>query len=85
MKLKILYFASLRETLGREQESLEVPASVSTAGELKLWLSQRDANFAIILSGQKALRMAINKRLAQPETLLVDGAEVAFFPPVTGG
>ena len=48
MHLKILYFASLRETLGREQESLDVPASISTAGELKLWLSQRDANFAIV-------------------------------------
>jgi sulfur-carrier protein len=85
MHLKILYFASLRETLGREQESVDVPANVSTAADLKLWLGQRDINFGQVLSGQKALRMAINKRLAVPETPLVEGAEVAFFPPVTGG
>jgi sulfur-carrier protein len=85
MQLKILYFASLRETLGRESESLEVPGAVTTAGELRAWLGQRDAKFGQALSANRALRMAINKRLAQHETALVEGAEVAFFPPVTGG
>ncbi len=85
MHLTILYFASLRETLGREAESLEVPVTVTTAGELRAWLSLRDASFGQALAGNRALRMAINKRLAQPESALVEGAEVAFFPPVTGG
>jgi molybdopterin synthase catalytic subunit len=85
MQLKILYFASLREALGLEEETLEVPAEVASAGALRTWLSQRDARFAQALAGHRALRMAINKRLAQPESALIEGAEVAFFPPVTGG
>jgi sulfur-carrier protein len=85
MHLKILYFASLREVLGRDEENIEIPATIVTAGQLRTWLSQRDAQFAQGLAANRALRTAINKRLAQPETLLVEGAEVAFFPPVTGG
>lgn len=85
MHLKILYFASLREALGRESENLEIPETVRTAGELRLWLSQRDVGFSEALAENRALRMAMNKRLAEPKTALVEGAEVAFFPPVTGG
>jgi sulfur-carrier protein len=85
MQLKILYFASLREALGLQEEALDVPGSVTNAAELRAWLCERDAKFAQALASGRALRMAINKRLAQPEDLLPEGAEVAFFPPVTGG
>ncbi len=85
MHLTILYFASLREALGRESETLEIPGSVTTAGQLRLWLSQRDVGLSQALAANRALRMAMNKRLVEPGTTLVEGAEVAFFPPVTGG
>ena len=85
MHLKILYFASLREALGRDEESVDVPASVTTAGQLRSWLSQRDSASTEALVSTRAIRIAINKRLAQPETVLIEGGEVAFFPPVTGG
>jgi sulfur-carrier protein len=85
MQLKILYFASLREVLGRDQENIEVPETIVTAGQLRTWLSQRDVKYSQGLASNRALRIAINKRLAHPETALIEGAEVAFFPPVTGG
>jgi sulfur-carrier protein len=85
MRLKLLYFASLREHLGVEAETVEVPITVATVRELRAWLIDRDANYAHGLAPQRAIRMAVNKRLAQAETLLSEGAEVAFFPPVTGG
>jgi sulfur-carrier protein len=85
MKLKILYFASLREALGFEQETVDVPAAITTAAHLREWLGQRNESSAQAFAAHRALRMAINKRLAQPESMLIEGAEVAFFPPVTGG
>jgi sulfur-carrier protein len=85
MQLKILYFASLREALGLEEETVDVPVNVSTAGELRAWLGQRNERYTKALAVNRSLRMAINKRLAQPESILTAGAEVAFFPPVTGG
>ena len=85
MHLNILYFASLREALGRDREAVEVPAGVMTAGALREWLVQRDDVMARALGPSRALRMAVNKKLAVADTLLHDGAEVAFFPPVTGG
>lgn len=85
MHLNILYFASLREALGRDREQVDVPAAILTAGALRDWLVQRDVQMAAVLGTQRALRMAVNKKLAVADTPLQEGAEVAFFPPVTGG
>jgi sulfur-carrier protein len=85
MQLKLLYFASLREHLGVDSETVEVPISVITLGDLRAWLIGRGTGYALGLAPQRAIRMALNKRLAQAETSLIEGAEVAFFPPVTGG
>jgi len=85
MKLTILYFASLRETLGIERESVEIPAEIVTIGALRNWLRQRGGAWAESLAEGRAVRMALNRQLAGAESPLVDGAEVAFFPPVTGG
>lgn len=85
MNLTILYFASLRETLGIERESVEIPAEIVTIGALRNWLRQRGGAWAESLAEGRAVRMALNRKLAGAESPLVDGAEVAFFPPVTGG
>lgn len=85
MKITILYFASLRETLGLERESVEIPAEILTMGALRNWLRLRGGAWAESLADGRAVRMALNRQLAGPESALVDGAEVAFFPPVTGG
>lgn len=85
MKITILYFASLRETLGLERESVEIPAEILTMGALRNWLRLRGGAWAESLAEGRAVRMALNRQLAGPGSALVNGAEVAFFPPVTGG
>lgn len=85
MKLRVLYFAALREALGCEGETVEPPATVATLGELRVWLARRGGVWAEALAPGRNLRAALGQRLARADTALVDGAEVAFFPPVTGG
>jgi len=85
MKLDVLYFASLREALGRERESVEVPAGVATVAQLRDWLIARGEPFASAFCGIRRIRAAVDQTMVGDEAPLVEGAEVAFFPPVTGG
>jgi molybdopterin synthase sulfur carrier subunit len=81
----VRYFASLREQLGCDEETLELPPTVNTLGELRGWLAARDGPWREALGPHKALRGAIDQKM-QVETASLRGArEVAFFPPVTGG
>lgn len=82
--LTILYFARLRETLGRERETLALPPDVSDVAALTQWLMARGEAWRT-LDPSHATRCAVNRELATPQTPLTDGDEVAFFPPVTGG
>lgn len=85
MQLKLRYFASLREALG-PGETLEVdPAACGTAGALRDLLIARGGRHAEALARGRALRCAVDQTLAEDATPLAPGAEVAFFPPVTGG
>ncbi len=85
MKVALRYFASLREALGRDGEDLELPETVTTAGALRGHLRLRGEPWADALAETRTLRVAIDQAMASPDTPLHDGAEVAFFPPVTGG
>lgn len=84
MRVTVLYFASLREALGREREELELPPEVRTLGELRGWLHARGGEWSA-LAPQRNVRAARNQEMAGPGTALVAGDELAFFPPVTGG
>ena len=85
MKLRILYFARLREVFGTGEEMAELPAGVASMGELLDWLRARGGVWAAELAEGRAFRMAVNQDLAAPDTPLHEGDEVALFPPVTGG
>ncbi len=85
MKLQVLYFARLRETLGIDSESLDTPDNVKTVADLMNWLAARNEVFAAEFSGKRVIRVAVNQEVAWPDTRLTEGEEVAFFPPVTGG
>jgi molybdopterin synthase sulfur carrier subunit len=85
VKVRVLYFASLREAVGVDREQIELPPQVSTAGALRAWLRARGAPWDEALAEGRALRVAVDQAMAGPPTALHDGAEVAFFPPVTGG
>ncbi len=85
MKITMLYFAALREALGTERESVELPGEVQTAGELRTWLARRGGVWSEALAPGRSLRLAVNRKLADPDAPLFEGTEVAVFPPVTGG
>jgi molybdopterin synthase sulfur carrier subunit len=83
MKVRVRYFASLREALGAE-EQIELPAGC-TVGEARALLIARSAAHAQALRAERVLRAALDQQLADSTTPIRDGAELAFFPPVTGG
>lgn len=85
MQIHLRFFASLREAVGVSQESVSLPVHVQNAGQVREYLRERDSIWFEALSEERALRMACNQQMAEPETLISEGCELAFFPPVTGG
>lgn len=85
MKVTIVYFAALREALGRSREEVELPPEVASAGELRAWLGQRDGPWSESLAPGRNVQVAVDQVLGDASTALREGAEIAFFPPVTGG
>ena len=85
MQLTILYFARMREAVGHMRETVEPPATVHSLGQLRAWLSSRGEPWSSAFSRVQPLRVALDQMVSDDETPLHDGAEVAFFPPVTGG
>ncbi len=84
MALKILYFASLRETIGRGGETIDLPDGAATVATLRDWLAGQGGGREALLTA-KNLRAAVNQKMAGMDAAVADGDEVAFFPPVTGG
>jgi sulfur-carrier protein len=83
MNVKVRYFASIREALG-SGEQIELPRG-ATVGDLRGLLIERSPKHAAALARGKALRCALDQALCDEAAEVSDGAEVAFFPPVTGG
>lgn len=84
-RIRVLYFASVREKVGRDAEEIELPPGVGTLAGLRAHLASRGGAWAEALTGPGALRAAVNQDMAPPSAPLRPGDEVAFFPPVTGG
>ena len=85
MKVKVLYFASLKERLLKGEDTVELPEDVKTVEDLINYLSENDAALKAAFEEMPRLRFAVNQEMAKESTPLKDGDEVAFFPPVTGG
>jgi len=81
----LLYFASLRETLGCSRENVALPSASATVSTLIDTLRDRDARWSDAFSPGKRYRVAVNQQIADLGTPLKPGDEIAFFPPVTGG
>jgi molybdopterin synthase sulfur carrier subunit len=84
MAVTVKFFASVREAVGASSETLDLPGGVATVGALRDHLAARGEQWRLAL-GSPALRMAYNQQMCGSDTVVNDGAEVAFFPPVTGG
>ena len=82
MSVKVLYFAGLKEALGKASDTVDLPVGVNTVGALRDWLVGQGGEQ---LATTKNLRCAITQDMAKLDAAIKDGDEVAFFPPVTGG
>ena len=85
MNVTVLYFAGLREALGVDREVIACPQGIETVGQLRAWLRARGGVWAEALAEGRAVRMAVDQVMARETTPVGASAEVAFFPPVTGG
>ena len=85
MSVKLLYFAWVRERIGKPDEVVEPPASVRTVADLVAWLAQRGDEYAYAFENPKVIRAAIDRSHVRPDAMLADAREIAFFPPMTGG
>ena len=83
MKVQLRYFASIREALGTGSESLDTQAT--TLAALRAELVARGGLYAEALAPGRAVRVALNQTMSDEAVALSEGAEVGFFPPVTGG
>lgn len=83
MNIQLRYFASIRETLGTGSERVDTRAA--TLGALRSELAARGGPYADAFAPGKALRVALNQTMSDEAAALAEGAEVGFFPPVTGG
>jgi molybdopterin synthase sulfur carrier subunit len=83
--LNILYFARLKETLGRDTERIDLPAGVADVAALTDWLRARGGVWSEELAASRPVRVAVNQDMARHDTPIRDGDEIAYFPPVTGG
>jgi molybdopterin synthase sulfur carrier subunit len=83
--MKALYFAWVRERVGRAEEDLDLPPTVATVGELVAWLSGRGEGYALAFAKPAAVRAALDRVHARSDASIAGAKEVAFFPPMTGG
>jgi molybdopterin synthase sulfur carrier subunit len=85
MQLKLVYFAWVRERVGRPEEVAEIPSGIATVGELVAWLKSRGEQYAYAFENEGVVRAAIDHVHVKPDTPLAGAREIAFFPPMTGG
>lgn len=83
--VRILYFAWVREKMGRAEERLAVPAGIATIADLVGWLRTRGPEYESAFARPEVVRAAIDQTHVKPAASIAGAREIAFFPPVTGG
>jgi molybdopterin synthase sulfur carrier subunit len=84
-RVRLLYFAWVREKVGHPAEDVELPGSVATVADLVGWLKQRGPQYDEAFARPQVVRAALDKVHVKPSAALGSAREIAFFPPVTGG
>ena len=84
-RVKLVYFAWVRERIGRPEEEVELPPGIATIAELVGWLKGRGEEYDYAFENEGVVRAAIDKVHARPDAPLAGAREIAFFPPMTGG
>jgi molybdopterin synthase sulfur carrier subunit len=85
MPVKLLYFAWVREKIGKAEETVELPPGVATVADLVAWLKDRGPEYAEAFARPGVVRAAVDRMHAQPAAAIAGAREIALFPPVTGG
>ena len=85
MATRILYFAWVREKVGKGEEIVDLPAGIHTVADLIAWLRQRGPEYENAFGRPTVIRAALDQVHVQPTASIAGAREIAFFPPVTGG
>lgn len=83
--MKISYFASMREAIGKGEEERTLPDTVGTIEQLIDWLANSDDAYQRAFIDRAAINVALNEALVDPSTAIKNSDTVAIFPPMTGG
>ncbi len=83
--MRVLYFAWVREAVGKGEEEVSPPPEITTVAALAQWLAGRSAGHAEAFATPDRLRAAVDQDFVPLEASIVGAREVAIFPPVTGG
>ena len=83
--MKLVYFAWVRERVGKAEEEIVPPAGVTTVAELMRWLGERGEEYAHAFENPKVIRAAIDRTHVRGDAAIFGAREIAFFPPMTGG
>ena len=83
--MKLVYFAWVRERVGKAEEELAPPADVKTVADLVRWLGGRGEEYAHAFEKPKVIRTAIDHAHVKADAAIAGAREIAFFPPMTGG
>jgi molybdopterin synthase sulfur carrier subunit len=83
--MKAVYFAWVRERIGKAEEEIEPPPEVVTVADLVAWLCARDEGYAHAFENPKTIRAALDRVHVKPGARIAGAREIAFFPPMTGG
>lgn len=85
MKTKLVYFAWVRERIGKSSEVLELPADVATVSDLLAYLKTLGEEYEAALEHDRVIRVAINHEHADHDEAIAGAEEIGIFPPMTGG
>lgn len=83
--MRLIYFAWVRERIGKSEEEVELPADIRTVADLMTWLRGRGPGYEQALAEPDIIRVALDQRHAERESKVAGVSEVALFPPMTGG
>jgi molybdopterin synthase sulfur carrier subunit len=83
--MKLVYFAWVRERIGKTDEEVELPAEVTTIADLVRWLKGRGEEYEYAFENEGVVRAAIDHSHVKPDAPVAGAREIAFFPPMTGG
>ncbi|HYF54847.1 MAG TPA: molybdopterin converting factor subunit 1 [Salinarimonas sp.] len=83
--MKLVYFAWVRERVGRPEETVDLPEGIATVADLVRWLKGRGEEYEHAFENEGVVRAAIDHVHAKPAAAIHGAREIAFFPPMTGG